>query len=601
MAPQTIGFGDLEDESQQNQNNTQQNQEPTQTPGAGQSGSVGNSSNQAGPANSTAQNSGQSAGTAPQGGGTATSARPATYNQTNQGTGFTNFQSYLNNNNPSQLQNAVAGNLEGQNQSVLNNLGQAQTQFGQQQSQNQANTNANQQAIQSVLSNPDAFTAVSGTPSAVTTAAQQQAGGTAPTAANLATGNQFSNLLGGQYQGPTALAGQQGLVNQAGAAQQQAQGLQTAAGRQAVLQQMIGAPGYNQGEQQMDAALLGQGSNPQLQAAARQAQGLGGIVQQAGAGATAQGQEQQNASQQFGTQTQGQLGSTLTNLNNTLQQNAATQQAGQNAAYQQLLTDASGNTLTSQEAQLLGLTNGEQITQNDLSNIGQYTNQNPLQATAQNVATSGNYATIDALRQLAGGNAGAAASNVLGQYQGQEGNAGQFSAAPQATVNTAGLNNTISTDTGAYNQGVAQAQGAVNQDQSFADWASGNLTGGDIAQAEQLGYTANELQPGGFGDASAGQALWNNYLNQTYAGTGGIGGNSRDLSSGWAQGQLAQAQAAQQKELASLNSTYGGLDTINVAQPTATTSALQQIAGSPQLADTTINPQQQVMGNEENS
>ncbi len=586
---QTIGFNDLNDP--ENQNN-QQNQQGSNTPAAGQSGNLtgGTGAAAGGTQNNTGQSSGVSAGSAPSGGNAPTVARPATYNQQNQGTGFQNLQNYVQANNPSQLQQTIAQGLQNQNQSVLNNLGTAQQQFGQQQSAAQANTNANQQAIQSVLSNPAAFTNPQTnvpTGSGTTTPSS----GTTPSQSNLAQGNLFGQLMSGQYNGPTALNNLQGLQGQAQAAQQSAQGLQTAGGRQAVLQQILGSPGYNTGEQQLDAALLGQGSSPALNAAATQANALGSIVGQAGAAAAAQGQEQQNAAQQFGAQTQGQFGNTVQNLNAQLQQQAGAAQGNQNAAYQQLLTDATNNTLTPQEASLLGLTQGEQVTQNDLNNIQAYATQSQLQANAQNIASGQNYATIDALRNLAGNNAPAAAAATLGQYQGQEGQAGTFAAQPQANVNTAALGNAISTDTGAYNTALNNAQGALGTDQALERWSAYNsvtgpgqngLNANDYKQAQQWGIDPSLIASAQSGNTQAqaqlGQTLWQTQLKNTYG--NGPDNNSQFLNNAWATGQTMAAQTNLQNVQNQLNSQYGGLDTINT---NPTTGALQAMANGTQI------------------
>jgi hypothetical protein len=611
---QTIGFGDLEDQDNQTpQNGGSAYSSPSNAPGAGQAGtSSGNGASSAGGNYSnTGQSSGVAAGGAPSGGNTASAARPATYNQQNQGTGFTNFQNYLKANNPSQLQQTVASGLENQNQSVLGNLNNAQQQFNTQQNASQANTNANQQAVQSVLSNPDAFTNVNTSSAAVNAAANPT--GAAPSQANLTQGNLFSQLLGGQYSGPTSLAGQTALNGQAQTAQSEAQNLNNTAGRQQVLQQLLGSPNYNTGEQNFDAALLGQGASPALNAAQTQANALNGIVNQAGAGAQAQGAEQTSNAQQYGQQVQNQFTNTVGNLNSQLQQQAGTAQANQNAAYQTLLSAANSGTLNQQQANLLGVTNGEQITTDDLANLQKFITANPLTATAQNVANTGNYATLDALQQLAGSNSPAAANSILSQYQGQQGQAGAFAAAPQAVANTTGINNMITTDTGAYNSAENAAQGTVNADQSFVNWGQGILNGGDYAALEQanpllFAGTNNtqagldqEIQEAQAGNQNAakdlGQDAWNNYLYNVY-GNGPDAGNSRNLSEGWAQGQLQQAQAAYNKEVANLNSTYGGLSNFNVIPATPTVNALTQLAGAPQLVNSTVNADQQELGNQ---
>lgn len=586
---QTIGFGDLDDQENQNQQNGQQNQQggqptaaPTTTPGAGQQGSVsGAGGNGAGGPAGTQQGKAPGAGNPATGAALGQMARPATYNQQNQGTGFQNLQNYVQANNPSQLQNTVASGLENQNQTVLNNLGQSEQQFAQGTAQNQANTNANQQVVQQILANPTAFTNLNGMPSNVAAAAT--AGGT-PTQANVQNGNLFSQLMGGQYQGPAGLANAADLQGQAQNAQQSAAGLGTPGGRQAVLQQLLGSPSYNTGEQQFDSALLGQGNNANLTQAATQARALNPLVNQGVTGAAAQGTEQANAAKQFGQQTQGQFGQAVTNLNNTIQQNVASAQNSQNAAYQQLVTDAQSGNLTQAEATELGVTGGQQVTTDDLAKLGTFIAQNPNAATAQNTATAQQYAKLDALGQLAGSNAPSAASGILSNYAGQEGQAGSFNNNQSANVNQSALNTLVNNDTSAYNSAENAAQGRIGNANEMNRWANngGGLTAGDYAQAQAYGINPQAIQAaqqaGGPGAAqeALGQMLWQAMLAKTYPQGSG---NSQFLNSDWTRGQVQLAD----QNLATVNNqlqqTYGGEQAFNITpQGDATQNALQAMA-----------------------
>jgi len=568
---QTIGFGDLNDQQNQNQQNNQQNQGsngPNTTPGAGQAGSVTNAgAGAAGPATG-AQGAQPSAGNPATGAALAQMARPATYNQQNQGTGFQNLQNYVQANNPSQLQQTVATGLENQNQSVLNNLGQSQQQFAEGTQQNQANTNANQQTIQQILSNPTAFTSPAGGAVPNTTGTAGTAG---PTQAQVQQGNTFSQLLGGQYQGPTSLANASQLQGQAQQAQQNAAGLSTAGGRQAVLQQLLGSPTYNSGEQKFDASLLGQGNSQALNTAAAQANALNPMVNQAVAGAQAQGTEQANAAQQFGQQTQGQFGQAVTNLNNQLSQQAANAQSTQNAAYQQLLTDATSGNLTQQEANQLGVTQGEQVTSDDLAQLNKFISQDPTKATAQNVASQQQFATLNALGQLAGSNAPTAAQDILGQYKGQEGQAGSFNNSPGANVNQSALNSLVSGDASDYAAKQAASQGYVNEGQNFKNWSNGTLTSQDMQNAQSLGFTQQQLQTP-TGQQQAGQALWNQYINTLGP---NLGGNSRSLTADYGNWAYQNALQQQANVNASLQNEYGSLNSFNITPNPNTTNPTQ--------------------------
>src|SRR5271165_907944 len=308
---QTIGFGDLIDPSQQNQNQQgqqqgqQQSSAPSQTPSAGQQGSVAQSGGQTG------------SGTTTTGGGTSgaqagSQYKPQAYSQQTQGTGFVNLQQYLNANNPSQLQGAVASNLNQQNQNTLGTLQGSQQQFQQGLQANQANTMANQGLVQNVLNNPTGYSAATGAnPQVGTPAGNAPASGAGNAAPNLAQGSQFTQLIGGQYAGPTALTGADQLTAQGVAAGQQAQNLQSAAGRTSILQGLMANPNYTQGQAALDTALLGQGNQSTLNQASNQGRQLQQLISQANAGATARGQEAQSNAQQFGQQVQGQLTNTV--------------------------------------------------------------------------------------------------------------------------------------------------------------------------------------------------------------------------------------------------------------------------------------------------
>lgn len=573
---QTIGFGDLQDQQNQQNQNQQQSGQPTTTPGAGQAGSTGGaSSSQAGP----------QAASGPQGGGSGAQNlnqyKPAAYSQQTQGSGYTNLQKLLQANNPSQLQNAVSSNIESQNQSALGNLNQSQQQFAQGTQANQANTAQNQQMIQQILANPTQFTNLNN----ASTGAQQAATGAgiqAPTAQNQAQGNLFSQLMGGQYQGPMALENQAQLSAQAQSAAQQAQNLTTAAGRQGVLQNLIQSPNYTTGQQSLDAALLGQGNPQGLTQARTQALGLQNMVGQAAAAANAQGQEQASNAQQFGAQTQNQFGQTVGNLNTQLQQQAAAAQGQRNTQYQQLLSDAAAGNFTQQEADLLGLTQGEEIGSDLLSTIGagKETTENPLQATAQNVANQQQYATLDALRQLAGSSAPGAAQGILGKYSGQEAQAGAYNATPGMTANTSDIASQAQAASGAYDQAnnyYGGPNGQVQLGLNFKNWSNGTLTDADRDRAKQLGFTDQQLS-GGMGPAMAGQALWNDWLTRTY-GANQTGGNSRGLTTDYGNWAYQNVYNQYQNVLKNLGQQYGSLQTVNIQPPAdATQGALQSMA-----------------------
>jgi hypothetical protein len=317
------------------------------------------------------------------------------------------------------------------------------------------------------------------------------------------------------------------------------QALNSAGGRTGLLQQFVGNPQYNQGEQSLDSVLLGQSKAPQLAAAKQQALQLQGQTNNAIAGAQATGQQQTQQSQQFGQALQNQFGQQVAGINSGLQQQAAAAQQGSNAAYQSDLAALKSGNVTQQQADLLGLTQGQQVTQDTLKNIGSFVQQNPQQATAQNVANAQQYAQLQALQQLGGNYAPQQAQQTLQQYAGQSGQAGQFAANPAVIGNSAGFN--------------SAATGQLNQYNSIVNPAQANLA-----------------------------AAQNNYNNYSGSGNGSIG---YLINQGQARDALANEQNAYNSALANANNAYGGVSNINIQAPQTINNpnqpqlnALQQIS-----------------------
>jgi hypothetical protein len=335
---QTLGFGDLQNQGQQDPNQQQgqqpqggqqQSSAPSQTPGAGQQGTVAGQTGGGGAGGQGGVSSG-----AP-----GSQYKPQAYSQQTQGTGFVNLQQYLNANNPSQLQNAVVSNLGSQNQSALGGVQAAQQQFQQGLQANQANTMANQGLVQNVLNNPTAYSSATGANPQAGIPAGNAPAGTTPTSPNLAQGSQFSQLIGGQYAGPTGLVGADQLTAQGTSAAQQAANLQSASGRTSILQGLMANPNYTQGQAALDSALLGQGNQSSLNQVANQGRQLQQMISQANTGAAAQGQEAQSNAQEFGQQVQGQLTNTVQGQLANLQNQAANVQQQRTSQYNQMLSD----------------------------------------------------------------------------------------------------------------------------------------------------------------------------------------------------------------------------------------------------------------------
>jgi len=535
----------------QGTNNIVQPGQATNTSTANQAGQAPVQS-QSGAAPTNPQGSGsQPAGSnsTPSAGGSGGGNQAATVNDPNkqQGSGYTNIQKVVNANQGNQLGSAIGNNLQQTTSSAQQNLQNAQGQFNQQTQANQANTQQNQQLVQNVLNDPTQYANIaSATSSQNPTNAQQ--------------GQQFQNLISGQYQGPTALNNASALQNQAAQAAQEGQALGTSGGRIALLQQAIGNPQYTQGQAGLDELLLGQSNSPALAQAKQQALTLQGQVNTGIAGAAAQGQQQTAQAQQFGTALQNQLGATATGLNNTLQQQATNAQQANNTQYQNALAALQSGNVTQQEANLLGLTQGENVynvlngagtTGNSANNAAQFLQENPNQATAGNIATAQQYAQMQALQQLGGQYAPQNAQTAFQNYQNPS-QAGTYAQQQNLIGNQTAFQNALNSTQSNYNsiaaqpaQNYANAQNINNIMQQVVNHQIGPQ------QADAL------LSAAGYGGAVD---QGGNILNQIQ----------------WAQNNLTTTQAAENAAQQQLQSQFGPGETVNIIP----TSNYPAIAGA---------------------
>lgn len=500
------------------------------------------------------QTSGAGSGGAASGGYQQSTGQPQQQNfnpNAQRGSGYTNIQRIVQANTGNQLGQAVGGGIQQQTGQAQQQLNQAQQNFQQQQSANQANTGANQQLVGQVLASPDQYGTL---------------GANDP---NSQAAGKFQQLISGQYAGPMQLGNADQLQGQVGDVNQLAQLGSTPGGQQALLQRFVGGPQYTQGQQQFDTALLGQTGGNALQQARAQALQLQGQLGTATAGALEQGKEQTSGAQQFGQQVQGQFGQTVTSMDQALQQQAQQAQTARDTQYQQTLKDLQSGNISQQEADLLGLSAGQQITGNALQNMGQFVTENTDKATSQNIAGTQDYAKLNALRQLAGQNAPQTAQQILGQYSGQDTQAGKFAGEQGTVADKSGFGSALSSQMNQYNQQLAPAQGG--------------LTGANeiLSLVQQRDQAMNS---GNMDAAMAAQAQ----IGQKYPGAVTNGWTRSD----WAQGMQRSAQQKYNDTLNSVNAAYGGLQTINITPQQA---ALQQMSqGQPNIVNT---PQTALSGN----
>lgn len=119
--------------------------------------------------------------------------------------------------------------------------------------------------------------------------------------------SKFGQLMQGNYTGPTQLNNYNALLAQGQNLQGLGQNLNTQGGLQSLLQQYIGSPGYNQGEQGLDTILLGQTGKPQLQNIAKSLQNVINIPQNAESQAQGLAQQTATGNQQLGQSIQNQI------------------------------------------------------------------------------------------------------------------------------------------------------------------------------------------------------------------------------------------------------------------------------------------------------
>lgn len=442
---------------------------------------------------------------------------PSNPNQ-QKGSGYTNIQRVLQANQGNQLGQAVGGGIEQAGQQAQNNLQNAQNQFQQQTNQNQFNTSGNKQLVQDVLANPEQY--VSG----------QQ-------------GSQFSKLITGQYGGPQGLQNSQQLQSQAADVNQLNQAIGSQGGKYGLLQRFVGNPQYTGGQQTLDALLLGQKGNQQDLIKARNAtSGLYPQIQNSITGAQAQGQQASNQAKQFGQGVQNQFGQTVGDINSKLQNTAFTSQQARDKQYNDAIGRLQSGTITQADADLLGLTQGQQVTGDVLQNIGQYLQENPLKASAQNVASAQDYARLNALQQLAGNAAPASAQNILGTFAGQNQQAGQFGNTQTFDPNKTGFQTILGSQLENYHNQVDNPQASLAQAQKIMDiWNDPTLTGWG-QKAALIGQFA----------------------------PGALGGNFQQ-NVAWAQNNLATQQQKYNDALAAANAATGGLKNITI-NPDGSTS-----------------------------
>lgn len=450
-------------------------------------------------------------------------------NQT-KGSGYTNIQKVLQANAGNKLGQTIGSNIQSAGNTAQDNLKQAQQQFQQGTQQNQANSQGNQQFVQNQLGQ------YSGNNQAPVNDPSQQ------------DVSRFQTLLSGQYQGPTNLENSQQIQNQAANVGQMGQALNTAGGRMGLLNQVVGKPQYTSGQRTLDNLLLGQSNDPSLQAAKRQALTLQGKVGNAVTGAQAQGQQQTAQAQTFGKDVQNQFGQNVQSQYAALQNAAQKAQAQRDAQNSQLQSDLTSGILSADEAQQLGIQNGQMMYNIDPT---KFINPSTMAANAQNVASTQDYARLQALQKLSGQYAPQQAQDTLGKFSNPS-QAGQFQATPAFSANKEGFQQAYKTAQDAYNAKLQPAQQSVDQGNQMIRLYFGRFSPEDVTEAKQQGIDVHNL------------------MAKKYPGALGPG----NVTGSWLGSNIQTANKNLKDTQNALNQSYG-TNKYNVAQPLQNTLVQQ--------------------------
>lgn len=333
------------------------------------------------------------------------------YNPNKQvGSGYTNINRIVNANQNNRLGSTIGGNIQQAGQQTRQDITNAGQNFQQQSNANRSDTANNAQLVQNVLADPTKY------------AGQNQ-------------GNQFGTLMSGNYQGPSGIQNAAQLQAKAQDVNQLGQSIGSEAGRQGLLQRFVGNPQYNAGQQTLDSLLLGQTGAKDLTAARRSTAGVQNLAQNQIGGAAATAQEYANRARQFGQDIQGKFGDVVNKENTSLTQQAQTAQQQRDAQVAALQAQLGQGNISQDVANQLGIIKG-QLSYNLTPD--KFVNENALQANAQNIAGTQDYARMQALQQLGGGYAPSAAQQTLGQFSNPS-KAGTFQASKAYDVNAPGF------------------------------------------------------------------------------------------------------------------------------------------------------------------
>lgn len=296
------------------------------------------------------------------------------------GTGFTNLSRVIGANQNNRLGQAVGGGLQNTAGQARQGVQKAQEQFQQKTQQSlDESTGTRQQALQRVMQDPS------------------QVGDQ--------DYNRFDIYRQGNYGGPNELANKQQLVGNAQEAEQLGGLVGTQGGRAALLQRYAAKnKPYGTGQMALDQTLLGQSAQPQLKQARRSTFGLTNTASRGVSQAEQEAQAKQKAfAQDTGQAVEGTRTQAEQNVADELQRQKNLWLTVNNIRGDSDLGewDKKGMDLTAEQAQQIGLQEGDEVTRSawDVINRGGF---NEGDINKYNVASQADFNRQQALARLGG-------------------------------------------------------------------------------------------------------------------------------------------------------------------------------------------------------
>lgn len=394
------------------------------------------------------------------------------------GSGFTNLSKYLQANQSNQLGNAVAGGVQQAGQGARGAIDQAGQQFQTQLGAEKQRLDQQGQRVNSVLGN-------------IPGATDEDV-------------NQFANIRGGEYKGPTGVANADELRSKANEAETLGQAGGSEAGRFGLLQRFVGRGNnnYNLGSQRLDNMLLGQQGNQQLKAARSGTMGLVNSADKQINSASAQGQEGQGLARQLGDQTISKLGGAVTDYDTAMANQLASKEAGVNDIIKQFGNTSSFNAapiqLSADDLSQLGTVSNGLLAENTGLYQGDYSpfiKINQLYDNKQGAQSMDDLAKAQMIARLSGNSLnGQDTGNTLQDYTGHPELAGQFDKNKFDVTSTSDLSNALNAAKKSYDTTDSSLKNSIAALKEELNTPAYNLTSGNYGEALQQYYAQKPVE-----------------------------------------------------------------------------------------------------------